>query len=78
MLETKTLELRELNRRLVNTQEAERSRIATYLHDEVLRDVSNLVWRYGDNNGSSGLRQELSRIADTIRKLRRQSAPGGA
>ena len=69
MLETKTLELKELNRRLVNTQEAERTRIASYLHDEVLRDVSNLVWRYGDNNGSSGLRQELSRIADTIRNF---------
>ena len=69
VLETKTLELRELNRRLVRTQELERTRIASYLHDEVLRDISDLVWHYGDSNGGAGLRQDLTHIAEKIRNF---------
>lgn len=43
-LQTKAEELGNLNQRLMQTQETERSRIASYLHDEPLQSISNLIW----------------------------------
>ncbi|MCI0441148.1 MAG: sensor histidine kinase, partial [Chloroflexi bacterium] len=66
-LKTKAIELTELNRRLVHTQETERSRIASYLHDEPLQQIASLVWRYSGKGLPPELEQELQSIAEELR-----------
>ncbi len=66
-LKTKAVELTELNRRLVHTQEMERSRIASYLHDEPLQQITSLVWRYAGKGLPPELEQELQSIAEELR-----------
>ena len=68
-LRTKAVERRELNRRLVESQEAERARVAGYLHDEPLQEITNLIWRYSDKRLPRGVQADLQRIADSLRNF---------
>ena len=66
-LQTKTVELSELNRRLVQTQETERARIASYLHDEPLQQISDLIWQHAGSNLPPKVKGELRHITEGLR-----------
>ena len=68
-LKAKASELRELNKRLVTTQEAEKARIASYLHEEPLRQISDLVWRYSGSELPSEVQNEIHQIAEGLRNF---------
>ena len=68
-VQTKALELRELNRKLVHTQELERSRIASYLHDEPLQEITQVVWQYGDSHMTPSVQEALRRISVNLRNF---------
>ena len=74
-LQTKNAELTAFNRRLVETEEAERSRIASYLHDEPLQDISNLIWRYPGAEIPDEVGSELRRIAGNLRNFTARLQP---
>jgi signal transduction histidine kinase len=75
-LQTKAGELRELNRRLTGTQEEERSRIASYLHDEPLQQISNLIWRHAGVDLAPQVQRELQGIAEDLRNFTARLQPG--
>jgi signal transduction histidine kinase len=75
-LQSKTLELRQLNRRLFRTQEEERSRIASYLHDEPLNQISNLIWRHGGVDLPPSVQKELQGITEDLRSFTARLQPG--
>ena len=75
-LKTKAGELRELNRRLVETQELERGRIAGYPHDEPLQEITNLVWRYSDSGLPPSIQDDLQGIASGLRNFAANLHPG--
>ena len=66
-LHLKAAELRELNKQLVTTQETERARIASYLHDDPLQQITALIWRHADNGIPSELQDDLQHIAESLR-----------
>ena len=74
-LQIKNAELSALNQRLVETEEIERARIASYLHDEPLQDISNLLWRDSDFGLPEALGSELRRIAENLRNFTARLQP---
>ena len=68
-LQKKTEELRELNRRLVDAQEDERTRIASYLHDDPLQEITNLIWRYSEDSLPAQVQGDLQRISESLRNF---------
>lgn len=66
-LRSKAGELRELNRWLVQAQETERARIASYIHDEPLQQITNVIWQHAGAGLSSEVQQKLQRIAEDLR-----------
>ncbi|MCH7736555.1 MAG: hypothetical protein IH872_04040 [Chloroflexi bacterium] len=74
-LQIKNAELTEFTHRLVETEEAERSRIASYLHDEPLQDISNLIWRHSESGLPEDVGLELQRIAENLRNFTARLQP---
>ncbi|MDP6713179.1 MAG: hypothetical protein QF368_00960, partial [SAR202 cluster bacterium] len=75
-LQNKASELTELNRRLVDTQETERARIASYLHDDALAQISNMVWRYDEDDFPPGALDDLQAISTGLREISTSLHPG--
>lgn len=75
-LQIKASELTELNRRLVNTQETERARIASYLHDDALAQISNMMWRYSEDDFPPGALEDLQVISRGLRDISTSLHPG--
>ncbi|MCH7802346.1 MAG: GAF domain-containing sensor histidine kinase [Chloroflexi bacterium] len=75
-LQIKASELTELNRRLVNTQETERARIASYLHDDSLAQISNMMWRYSEDDFPPGALDDLQAISRGLRDISTSLHPG--
>jgi len=75
-LQVKAGELTELNRRLINTQENERARIASYLHDDALAQIANLVWRYSEDDFPPGALDDLQAISSGLRDISTSLHPG--
>ena len=75
-LRLKAVELRELNRRLISTQETERSRVALYLHDDPLQQITSLIWRYSDKDLPLELQDDLQHIAEGLRNFSAGLHPG--
>jgi signal transduction histidine kinase len=74
-LQTKNSELTAFTHRLVETEEAERSRIASYLHDEPLQQISNLIWRHSESGMPEDLGSELQGIAENLRNFTARLQP---
>jgi len=68
-LEEKSQELREMNRRLVETQEEERTRISAYLHDEPVQKLSYLLSICGDCAVPEGFEDVLRQAVDELRNF---------
>ena len=68
-LQTKSTELRDLNQRLTHSQEAERARVASYLHDEPLQQITDLIWRHADSDLPPAVEDELRRITYGLRNF---------
>jgi len=75
-LKEKAAELSELNRRLVGTQEAERARIASYLHDETLQQITSMVWRHGRKGLTPKIQDDIQNIAEGLRNFAARLHPG--
>jgi signal transduction histidine kinase len=74
-MKTQTVELRELNRQIVTTQEEERARVASYLHDEPLQEVSNVLWQARVEEVSPEIIEKLEKINDDLRNFSKMLHP---
>jgi len=68
-VQEKIQELREMNRRLVDTQEEERRRISAYLHDEPVQKLSYLLSICGDCAVPEGFEDVLRKALDDLRNF---------
>ena len=68
-LQTKAAELSDLNQRLIHSQETERARVASYLHDEPLQQITDLIWRHADSDLPPAVEDELRRITHGLRNF---------
>lgn len=66
-LRIKRDELRELNSRLVETQEAERAEIAAHIHDEPLQKVTYALWQLQDQDASPDTIRLLQEAVEALR-----------
>ena len=74
-LEVQATELRELNRRMSSTQETERARVAAYLHDEPLQQITNLIWRHAGVDLPPEVQRDLQHIDEGLRNFTARLQP---